>query len=254
MSQRKRPPKQGKSRIQHSIEPVPSSVDWKNSPVMIACGAATGMLLLCIGVFTQLVLPTQTAKLDVEIIKLKSELESKDRSLIDASEKLRESSKELRSGEKQIRKLRADLLHALNNDLFPPGVPYPNGVDKVRVGMSASKLQEFYPASAIRKNPNSDGILNVELKDSPFESVVYFFDETSSEKAISHIYFRLDPFKNYPEDFLWQKLTNSLGEPQFRPKRNYIAWKTPSGGVFSSDDGSFIVMQPGLRPSYWPDE
>jgi len=73
--------------------------DWKSHPVVIAAGSSAATLLLCIAIVTQVIIPNQTAKLEIELLKQKdafNQLNSKASDLTNSQKLLNQADRELR--------------------------------------------------------------------------------------------------------------------------------------------------------------
>lgn len=227
------------------------NIDWKSHPIIIAAGSTAATIVLLTGLFTQVILPTQTARLDIELLK-KTELitnlsneNQKQTSLIKA--------KDAQIGllNSEIKKLEGALLASNTANMFSNGSPYPNGFGEVRIGSSLQELLTNYEKQQIA-DPNHADYINVTVKNSPIKDIVYYLSD--DRKSVTHISFGLGWDSHYPNDFLRNKLIESLGRPKDNPRPNYYLWQIPNkwNVLMSGDDDHFVVMRDDEILATWP--
>lgn len=264
-TQRSRPSAPKGVRAQ-PIDPRPAPVgdypvgDYKNHPVIVALASGAATLLLCVGVFTQVILPTQTAKLEVEILKQKTAIDAgvKERDDLRAAKKrLEDDAAQLkrRANEAEAEKARlaAQLLAAEADHPFAAASPYPAGFDQVHIGDPAVRVEEVYGKDRIHQ-PEDRDYIEVKADRPPFETAVYYYDAADSRRRITHVGFRMEILNHYPAGYLLSKLEGAFGQPTEHPRKDYRAWKIGTVFVYSSDDDGVLVMDAKYSPAYWPDK
>jgi hypothetical protein len=227
--------------------------DWKNHPVLIVGGAVVATALACLTYFNEFALPQRTARLEDSAFRADEQAKKLESDLRREQETNTVSKLSIKSLEDKQELLSKLLTEARTSDLFVYKSAYPNGFATVKVGMKAEDVYAAYPKTAIK--PNELGYLSVTLKNSPFEYIVYYYDEDTESKVITHITFNLPytPGKSPSQDLV-KRLTESLGKPLHIPPK-YYAWPTlDEANVFVSDSDSYMVMRSGYRPALWPTE
>lgn len=189
-----RRPKKGtyhQSAPQVSSPPPVRHVDWKNNPLMVAGGSAAATIVLCITVFTQIVLPTQTAKLENDALRARE----RTRELEDAAKKHSETVRALSSKnenlEKQVKRLASELLDLRQGDLFSYQDPFPKGLGSIRLNALTSEIDRVYAGRKIQLHSDDPTVIKVAIDNSPFGEVSYSYKEFGAQRKIVHIAFSL---------------------------------------------------------------
>lgn len=247
-----------KRKIYRQHNPYTTKSDWKNHPLVIASGAAVASFLLATAIFTQLVLPTQTAKLDIELLKLKDEIKN----LNDKKEKLNENNnyckfeneKLITSGnelQSQIKELKAELIEARAGAMFSSSSPYPIGYGLVRIGMSIDDIKKTYPPKKLHFSDNKR-VVHIPIENSPCNDIQYYFDN-DRQKSISHIGFSLSHSnKDYPDDFIKNKIMETFGPPVESASKTLAKWNVDNKYLIYTDDmKGFVIMKFGEEPLFW---
>jgi hypothetical protein len=256
MPTRRNSPESTKPPTNKPLVSMPSS--WKDHPLVVAAGAVAATIALAVLLVKEVILPTHTASLANQISDLqrtKIEKEKLEAKVSDLERQMgyrtAELEKQLSDSKKKISAVEKELAAAQLANLFSSGSPYPAGLTKVRVGDLLSSVKSNFPAEVI--DANEVGYLAVATNGNVIESVVYYYDDRVKTPRISHISFTLPFGSKLSEEFLQDKLIESLGQPTTNPRKSYYSWKLPSGlSVFKSDSRSYIVMSTGLSPAYWP--
>lgn len=252
-----------KRQINSPRKPSPvssQSHDWKSNPVVVAAGSAAASVLLCIAIVTQIVIPTQTAKFEIEALKAK-EIARDIQSRLDVEQKHRADLEQADASLKadvaaltaEVLALESQLLNARLGAMFSQGNPYPVDFGVIRIGAPISKIYEQFAKDQIEVDPHKPERLLVKIKDSPFVWVAYSYDKKNPTKKISSISFGLSYTKEFPKDFLRNKIIEALGEPWQHPEENYYRWRDSKGvGIYLISD-LYIVMSPEYMPALWPE-
>lgn len=243
-----------------AAQPSPTNTDIKTHPVFIAASSVAGTVLLCIAVVTQVVMPTQVAKLDIEILKLKDSSKELQQKISAQATVISRQSTEIKNLTKKdaqssasIKALEQQVFDAKLGNLFTGESPYPNGLGMVHIGMPMTAVAKNYPAEFVHPDKETPGLITVDVKNSPIQGIAYYYDEKSKEKRITHVGFSIDIFKGYPEGFLYKKVVEAFGEPDAHPRSRYYAWNVnKTTNIFMHSEHSFLVMQKGYRPILWP--
>lgn len=237
--------------------PVERTFDWKNHPIIIASGSAAATFILSLAIFTQLVAPTQTAKLEIEILKLK---ESRDKAEQNYSLSVGENkvvkdknsnlTKEVEALKAKINALQQETVDLRASNLFSPENPYPNGLGLVRIGMPSSEINKVFYDYKITRNEDSPNIVWVALKGYPFDRITYFLD---GRETITHVSFDMPVMgSKHSEYFLHNKLVEAFGTPAATIGTKKFNWNIGTKySIYAHDKRSFVLMKRGQEPIFW---
>lgn len=238
--------------ISHPPPPLPAH-DWKSNPVIVAGGSVAATTLLCIAVVTQIVIPTQTAKLEIAALKANNVSRGMQARLATAEKSNKELNRTNSLLSSQVESLGKQLLDARSGALLNPGNPYPTDLGIVRIGTPISEVRKRFLPSQIETDPDRPDLLRVTLHNSPFIEATYSFDKKDPQRKITHIAFMLDYKQKFADDFLSNKITHAIGTPIEQPQRGYYRWPDTSGlRIFLLDD-IYMIMTPNFAPAVWPE-
>ncbi len=226
---------------------------WKENPVIVAGGSVAATALFCIAVVNQIVIPTQTAKLETEILKAKDTLRNLEEDL--AAERNRNEGllSKISLLSSQVVTLGKQLMEARIGALFGPGNPYPTGLGVVRIGTPIDEVRNNFPSSQIETIFDQPDILIVNLNNSPFRYIQYSFYKKDSRKRIASATFTIDHDKEFGDNFLPNKVTEAIGSPVEQPQRGYYRWPDTAGVKVYLVDDTYMIMAPGFAPAVWPE-
>jgi hypothetical protein len=237
--------------------------EWRNHPVVIAAVSASAALVLALGYFSQVALPTQTAKLEIALLKSNERVDKADKALADAQGRIASDvaatsklQSEAKAADARIKLLEGQLTVANTSNFLSPGNPYPVGIGLARIGMPLKQVLAIYAGNETEWDAD-ESYLTVKIKNHPISEATYFIDEKS--KSVSHIMFRMafrypDPHP-FPAEFLRNRLLEALGQPAARPRPTYYRWNVANHwNVFMSDDDNYVVMKSTDVLAMWPDE
>lgn len=225
---------------------TPIPYNWKDHPVVVAAMAVTGTIALAVLLVKEVILPTYTVSLTNQVTSLSAEVSSLRSSKEDAENKLSHL-------QTQVGELERKLSQAQHANLFVFGSPYPTGLGQIKVGDPISSLDNIYPTTLIEKQENSYWSINDQHK--IFNRITYYYDEKLPQHPITHILFNIGYPITIDNAFLQSKLIEVLGVPKRWQSKGYYSWNTQAKvNVYKSDESSFMVMDEGARPGYWPDE
>lgn len=241
---------------------LPAVTDWKGHPVVVAAGTAVGTVLLCIAVVTQVVIPTQTARLEIEVLKLKDSTKSLESDLriqkgivAIKDREIKALKGQVKSSEASSARLETELLQTRAGDLLAAGNPYPIGLGQVRIGMSVDQIEKHFSASQIKTDVDNPGAIDVAIKTHPFEEVTYLFSPKEKDKGIRAVAYRLNYRHKYGDDFLQRKIVEAFGEPTSHPKPSYFQWNVDKKtNIYKLDSNGYMVIAADKVPLLWPDE
>lgn len=234
--------------------------DWKNHPVIVASGSAAATFLLSLAIFTQLVAPTQTAKLEIEILKLKESRDKAERSYSSSvgenqAFKYKNSNltKEVEALKARINALQQETFDLRAGNLFSPENPYPNGLGLVRIGMPSSEINKVFYNYKITRNEDSPHIVSVTLKGYPFDRITYFLDGPLDRETITHVSFDMPIMSSkHSEDFLHNKLVEAFGMPVATIGSKKFNWNIGTKySIYAYGKRSFVLMKRGQEPIFW---
>lgn len=242
-----------KQRSQQARPTPKTDFDWRSHPVIVASGSAAATFLITLAVFTQLVSPTQTAKLEIELLKLKDAEEK----INNANKTLEAQNNQLASETKMLRAetaaLQQELVESKAANLFITGNPYPIGLGLVRIGMPRSEIEKVYSGQKIESSSDHPEIVSVSLTNSPFERVAFYLTDKTKSATISHISFNTPLLDSkYSSDFLHRKLVENFGAPSKESTPKISMWKVgTSYSIFEDDYGGYVLMRRGAQPAFW---
>ncbi len=226
---------------------------------MIAVGTAVATTAFLIAIYSSLVMPTQTARLEIELLKKAGQIEShkrtierSTRSLNDATtslKKLQTHNSELSS---TIATLHEAALYQASANLFTPGNPYPNGLGKARIGMNKDEVVTGNASLAFTPDLDSPDMLTFKIEDSPFERVTYYLDEKS--KRVTHISFGMGFMHKYGDNYLHDKIVESFGASIESPRKGYFRW-TVGGNkwhMLMTGGDTFVLLPYPELLAVWP--
>ena len=227
--------------------------EWKSNPVIVAGGSAAATILLCIAIVTQIVIPTQTAKLEIEALKAKDASRGLQAEL-DAAQKSNNTLERKKSSlSTEVASLKRQLLEARVGSIFNAGNPYPTGLGLVRIGAPIDEVRKHFLSNQIETDPDRPEVLKVNLQNSPFIWATYSFDKQDPRQRIAHASFTLDYRQNFGDYLLPNKITEAIGPPVENPRRGYYRWTETAGVSIYLLDSSYMIMAPSFSPAVWPD-
>lgn len=244
---------QPKKRVRGPTRTPTPHHDWKSSPVIVAGGSAAAATLLCITVFTQIVVPTQTAQLENEALKAAEkarQLQERDKATSNLLASYKTKNLAL---ERQVSSLSKEILAARLGSLFPLGNPYPSGLGRVKVGSPISALQEEYRGLQITPDPDDPTKEKVELKNSPFDSISYSYEAKDSAKRVIHISFHLKNEWDYEDSFMLKHIVEALGPATHQQGKSNFMWDLEGGSNAFLLGNTYMVMTDNVQPLLWRD-
>ena len=223
-----------------------SQENWKNHPIYIATLAVASTIAVGVLLYKEVILPTHTLSLRNEISSLRNDLseESSNKKVI---AKLK--------NENDI--LKHKVARAEVGNLLLPNNPYPPGLDLVRIGDSAAKVEEVYASDkygdvSIEIQPDN-GYITVKHAHTEFRYVTYYLDEENPKLPVSHIGFSGFDSPLSSVDLLQEKLVGSLGNPDSSPRPGFYSWDSEfNTTVYKSRSNGYLLMERGYLPGYWP--
>jgi len=249
-------PKVGPSPIAPVLTALPaltSTPNWKDHPVVIAAAAVVATSGFWILLDKEVILPTQTAKLNNQI----NDRSSHNLSLTEENVKLSNAKLERDQKIEQLEAKVSELEHK-NSDLelsnlFSLGNPYPVNFRQVKIGDTIASQATIYPENVIQKD--DDGYWTIDNHDKIFSRVVYYYEKTLPKNPVTHIAFFVDYKANLDNSSIQQKLVEAFGPPKQWRRKGYFSWPTHSKvTVYNLDKLGFVLMQEGSTPSSWPNE
>lgn len=233
------------------MQNVTPNKDWKNNPIIVAAGAVAATALLSITIFKEIVIPTQTARFEIEALKAKdserniqAEFEKEKAQRIAFERKITELNAKINLLDEQLKEIREGEIFQIEN-------PYPIGLGVVRVGSPAKEIYKYFSKDKIEINEKKPEEITVTLGNSPFSSVHFSTEKNDSEKRIAHISFFLDYKKKFKKDFLEKKIIQALGRPSQNPEENYYRWSDSAGVSVYLIDETYMLMKPKYQPAIW---
>lgn len=234
--------------------------EWRNHPIIVASGSAAATLLFCIAIFTQIVSPTQNAKLEIELLKLNDANQKLAHSIASITKKNKlltsevvRKNKGVTSLEAKVSSLEQELIDARANSVFTPGNPYPNGLGLIRIGMKKNEIATIYSGLKIEIDLDDPDTVTVNLVNSPFERVTYHLSNKSDEATISHVSFHMPTFDSkYSDDFLFKKLVENFGQPSKESTKKAFMWSVGSSySLYANGKNNYVLMRRGQEPIFW---
>jgi hypothetical protein len=214
-----------------------TSSTWKDHPVFIASAAAVATLGVTVLVYKEMVIPTQTALLQNEIVRLRQQMGLPD----DEAGGIRALRKKTETLEKELKEANVKIAELQQSNLFAPGNPYPIGLAKVKIGDSVENVPKIFEEKSISRDHET--YWSVLRPHASFSSVSYVFDPKSSDKRITHIYFFFK--KDMPPELLHFKLTEALGPPTTNPRKDTYIWRTDQKlTVYKDNPHTYRVFLP----------
>jgi hypothetical protein len=235
-------------------KPIPSQqFDWKNHPVVIAAGSAAATFLFAIALFTQVVLPTQTAKLESDLLRHKDAKEKSEMALKSLAGKVTSFETEIKNLKEDKKTIEQQLEESRAGNIFSPGKPYPNGLASVKIGALRDTIEKNYSILSAKINKEDPEVIVVHLKNSPFERVVFFMSDATPKAKVTHISFDLPRFRSkYSENFLFNKINEEFGQPITDSSGKSYKWTVGSAhSIFAYDKTGFVLMSSGDTPLFW---
>lgn len=205
----------------------------------VSVAATVGLLTVLV---YQWVLPTHTAALSYQNTLLQDQLvvantdhaasERRSSEQIGAlMSELSTRNKDVITMTSEIESLHSRVFELERSNIFSAGVPYPVGLDRVKIGDPIELVSERYVGAKIEVNEYSS---MVKESSDIFRLVIYrhsFSDETagvvdSVDYEIFNVGRIIDDLPRIPEDWLERSLTRSLGEPFVVGRRDdCLLWK-----------------------------
>lgn len=237
-----------------------SKPDWQSSPALVVGGSVLATILGCVTVFNEFILPTRTAKLEIDLLKHGEEIKSlqgKSQSLLSVVAARDAKIKELNTKIVELSKTKDHLSSLLEDERtgnpYFEGSPYPKGFALVKVGMPISEVERAYPKEAISTPENGGRYVSVEIINSLFDSATYYYDREKNPR-ITHVSFSWDFNKKIPDSYMLKKTIETFGTPGARV-RNASAWNVNSReNILITDDIGYIVAGKGIIPGSWPED
>jgi hypothetical protein len=221
-----------------SNEQVTTVADiWKT--VLKVCAAFGAGFYFCYNVF----MPTHTEALRNEI-KANADLVAKASATAEKAASLERQLKDALGRVKALEK----------PNLFSLGNPYPVGLGLVRAGQSIDDVEKAYLGAKVEKKEK--GYWTFKNVHSVFSDVTYYFDDTSPEKKITHIRFAALSEAGKSDNFLKNKLIETLGPPTDNPSPDKFRWKASEvkSSVYYEVKyvPAFIIMSEAYVLPGWP--
>ncbi len=201
-----------------------NKIDFKNHPIVIMALTVAGSL----GFYHQIILPIMTVKLQNEVDKIPS-----------YEKQIEEDKVKIGELNKKLQQVESQLTIAQNANLFTQDNPYPVGLGKLRIGDSIDNLVPIYGEKDLEKK---DGYWILKNSHSVFKKVVYYYNDESPKKEITHISFYTD-FDAENKNRLQAVLEDAFGLP-IKLKNEVCAWKVSSGLIYKYSTFSFILYPP----------
>jgi hypothetical protein len=210
--------------------------EWKAHPVIVAIVAGAAVVAF----WESYAVPLHTQALRNQIAS-NAELVANARA---TEEKLQSAEQRLKDALAKVRALEKPNLFSLGN-------PYPVGLGLVKVGQPIEDLRKAYPDAKVDRK---EGLWRADNLHSVFGHIVFYFDERTKEKKITHILFNHLDHSSTP--FLGAKLVEMLGPPLPSPRSDYYHLKaTGKTTVFHrAADTYFVIMEESIQPKWWPSQ
>ncbi|MBW8312912.1 MAG: hypothetical protein K0M64_12890 [Rhizobium sp.] len=231
------------------------NIDWKNHPIVIAAGSSGAMLLLCITVFTQVIIPAHTAKLELEIEKREEELRQFGEKIVsmekqneDLAERVSELAISRSALTETVNALQVKISQLEISNLFTPSNPYPNGLGLVRIGMPANKVEQIYGTENLMLDEDREWMISVKTQNTAFGLATYFLTD---EKNVGHVSFTLTERRSEKDTFLHDRLVEAFGEPSEAKKPRMYRWRIGDHDLFQHTSGSIVVGPKDIEPVFW---
>jgi len=183
---------------------------WQDHPLAVAAIAVCATITVGGMVVKDLIIPAHVASLTNELTQQPK--------LIKANKDLTEKVSQLTV---EIKDLRTQLGIAQLKNPFTDGVPYPQGVDRVRIGDPMTKVKLLYGEQPLRERKL--GYWTVQTKNAVFPEAVYYFDKSAAQQKVTGILFIGSG--NITDGILEPKLRSLLGEPRTLPDDDGLSWK-----------------------------
>ncbi|HZF71673.1 hypothetical protein [Sulfuricurvum sp.] len=198
--------------------------DISKHPLVVIALAVIGTF----GFSYQFVLPIMTAKLQNDVDKIPG-----------YEKQIKEDNVKIDELNKKLQQIESQLAIAQNANLFTHDDPYPIGLGKLRIGDSIDNLIAIYGEKDLEKKEGFWIIKNIH---SVFNRVIYYYNDESPKKEITHIYFETGiDFRG--KKSLHEILENKFGAP-IRLKNDNYTWKLSNGLIYLIGDFSYILYPP----------
>lgn len=198
--------------------------DISKHPLVVIALAVIGTF----GFSYQFVLPIMTAKLQNDVDKIPS-----------YEKKIDEDNVKIDELNKKLQQIETQLAIAQNANLFTQDDPYPIGLGKLRIGDSIENLITYYGEKNLEKK---DGFWIIKNIHSVFNQIIYYYNDESPKKEITHIYFE-KAIDLKRKKSLQEILENKFGTP-IRLKNDCYAWNLSNGLIYKINDVSYILYPP----------
>lgn len=209
--------------------------DISKHPLVVIALAVVGTF----GFSYQFVLPIMTAKLQNDVDKIPR-----------YEKQIKVDKVRIEELEKKLSEVKTQIQLYETANLFIHDSPYPAGFRKVRIGDSIENLITTYEKQFLEKK---DGYWEVKTQNSVFNEAIYYFNEKSSKKEITHILFRSE-FALDNRMFLQSKLEDAFGQPVKYKRQGFYSWKFAEATLYKNDNFSFLLMDNNHYPFYFPQE
>lgn len=214
------------------------SFNWKDHPLAVAALAVAGTFAATAFAFLEIVIPTQTARIENQIADLPGL-----RAQVETLE-LSTSAKD-----RQINDLKRKIEVLEQRGLFSSGNPFPIAFSRVRIGQPIVDLEDAYRNFEIERR---EGFWTVRPDHGVFRSITYYFDERSSQHTITHASFFLELGNDFGDHFLQDQIVAALGNPTSNPRGDFFEWRLEDYSVFKTHSSNFLILPAGMHPGYWP--
>jgi hypothetical protein len=213
----------------------------------VAAASAVASAVFTILVFEKVVIPTQTAQLNNDISVLKKQQGIPDNTtsaLMAARTKIGEL-------ESKIKSLTGQLSAIKIGNIFQPGVPYPVGLGKVKIGDPIELLVKMYPGLSV--DDRFEGYVSLKEAHPQFSRVTFYFDEKAPLKKVNQMLLHMS--ERSLEEVIHSKLIEAFGqaaETQRRNRPSLFYWKVADITIRREEDKILLYPTPAPAPAAPP--
>lgn len=225
--------------------------DWKSSPIIVAAGSVAATVILSTTIFKEIVIPTQTARIEIEALKAKDSERIMQAKYESEREQCAKFENEIVELNEKINFLSYQLMESREGQLFQHGNPYPTELGVVRIGDSLGEIYKYFPAEKIEVDEKRPEEITVKVENSPFLAIDYSAQKGDLKRTIVSITFRLNYRKEYKKDFLVKKVIQSIGRPIKNPEEHFYRWSDSQGLSIYLLGGSYVLMKKEYQPAIW---
>ncbi|MGG7604663.1 hypothetical protein [Massilia sp. BKSP1R2A-1] len=202
----------------------------------VAAISVSATLLIGIALVKDIIVPAYTEQLKNQLAEYPQVKEK--------NEKLQAEIEELQG---RLATAKSETALALTANAFVRGDPYPVGLNLIRIGDPATKIEATFKAEQIQKQKH--GLFwSVKTNHPIFTQVAYYFDLSSGKPTVRALLLFVDHEK-YKAPYLKNKLLSVLGEPKGRNDEEKLFWITNDALVTVDDQNYSIDPASRYRPS-----